>query len=152
MRSVLRSVARRLQRSSSHSGSFGLEIAPWAFTSLPSAPHSLSHCALNPSLLCGEFHRRDSGSLSVRLQTGPACERFSSNLFQFAWKSACPPAVLNSKKTTERHSVTSEHRNEGGLRESFDYYPIFCCLFFFLCFSLSADIEKNSRGFVLAVS
>ncbi len=97
----------------------------------PLCPHSLSHCAPNPSLLCGEFHRRDSGSLSVPLplQTGPANAFFQP--FQFAWKSVCPPAVFNTKKTTERHTVTSEHRNEGDYERALIITQFFCLFFSF---------------------
>lgn len=63
----------------------------------------------------------------------------------------CPPAVFNTKKTTERHTVTSEHRNEGDYGRALIITQFFLFVFF-LSLSLSADIEKNSRGFVLAVS
>lgn len=101
------------------------------FSLPPLSTHSLSHCAPNPSLLCGEFHRRDSGARSASAN-GP-CERFLPTLFNLRGKVCAPQQFSTPKNTTERHTVTSQHRNEGDYGRALIITRFFCFVLF-VCF------------------
>lgn len=109
-------------QASSHSNTAREPTVPPSFTSLPPT-QILSHCAPNPSLLCVEFQRRDSGSCVLLMG-----RTLSSNLFNLHGKARAPSSPEHQKHNREAHR-RSRAQEWGGLWEGFDYYPIFCLSF-----------------------